>query len=151
MRRFVVTTLTRHEVDAQSLYGWLYCARGEMENRIMKQQLALSAGRTSSPRMRANQLRLYFAAFAYVLLCALRRLGLRGTDMARVRCGTIRLRLLKIGARITLGVRQLWLSLSEGYPDAELFKQVLRNLEGIPLFEAPGYGRRPMLHPALRA
>jgi hypothetical protein len=136
--RFVVTTLTAEQASAQYLYETLYCARGEMENRIKEQQLDLFADRTSARTLRANQLRLYFASFAYVLMCALRRLGLEGTDMARAQCGTIRLKLLKIGARITISVRKVWLSLSEGYPYVELFHQVYRNLQLRPLHDPPG-------------
>jgi len=126
------------QADAQTLYEQLYCARGDMENRIKEQQLDLFADRTSSHTMRANQIRLYFASFAYVLVSALRRLGLQDTEMARVQCGTIRLRLLKIGVRITLSVRKVWLSLSEGYPYAELFAHVYRKLQPIPLYRASG-------------
>lgn len=114
--RFVVTSLSISEADAQHLYEVLYCARGEMENRIKEQQLALFADRTSSATMQANQLRLYFASFAYVLMHGLRRLGLHGTEFARAQCHTIRVKLLKIGARINLSVRRVWLSFSESYP-----------------------------------
>ena len=136
--RFVVTSLGAEQADAQTLYEQLYCARGDMENRIKEQQLDLFADRTSSHTMRANQIRLYFASFAYVLVSALRRLGLQDTEMARAQCGTIRLRLLKIGVRITLSVRKVWLSLSQGYPYAELFAQVYRKLQRIPLYSASG-------------
>jgi len=126
--RFVVTSLAREEVEAQPLYEELYCARGEMENRIKEQQLALFADRTSTATLRANQIRLYFSSFAYTLMNALRRLGLEGTEMARAQCQTIRLRLLKIGARINITVRKVWLSFSESYPHAALFTRVLANL-----------------------
>jgi Transposase DDE domain group 1 len=96
--RFVVTSLSRSEIDARTLYEDIYCARGEMENRIKEQQLDLFADRTSAATMRANQLRLWFASFAYVLLEALRRIGLRHTQFATATCGTIRLKLLEIGA-----------------------------------------------------
>ncbi len=130
--RFVVTSLPRQEADAQTLYEQLYCARGDMENRIKEQQLALFADRTSSATFRANQIRLYFASFAYVLVSALRRLGLKGTELARAQSDTIRLKLLKIGARVTISVRRVWLSLSEGYPYAGLFARVLANLRHWP-------------------
>ena len=84
--RFVVTDLSVEEIDAQRLYEKAYCARGDMENRIKEQQLALFADRTSTATLRANQLRLYFSSFAYVLVCALRRLGLQGTELARAQC-----------------------------------------------------------------
>ena len=95
--RFVVTSLAREEHEARHLYEKLYCARGEMENRIKECQLELYADRTSAHTMRANQLRLWFAAMAYVLICAVRRIGLKHTQFARAACGTIRLKLLKIG------------------------------------------------------
>jgi hypothetical protein len=94
--RFVVTSLTREEHEARHLYEKLYCARGEMENRIKECQLDLYADRTSAHTMRANQLRLWFASMAYVLIGALRRIGLAHTQFARASCGTIRLKLLKI-------------------------------------------------------
>ena len=94
--RFVVTSLAREEHEARHLYEKLDCARGEMENRIKECQLDLYADRTSAHTMRANQLRLWFASMAYVLICALRRIGLAQTQFARASCGTIRLKLLKI-------------------------------------------------------
>jgi hypothetical protein len=131
--RFVVTSLNRAQADARTLYEDLYCARGDMENRIKEQQLDLFADRLSTQTLRANQLRLYFASFAYVLVCTLRRLGLRETDLARAQCGTIRQHLLKIGAQIRVSVRKIWVSFSESYPDAELFAQVLENIQAVPL------------------
>ena len=92
--RFVVTSLGAERMAARALYEEVYCARGDMENRIKEQQLALFADRTSAQTMRANQLRLYFASFAYALLELLRRWGLSGTRLARAQCGTIRLKLL---------------------------------------------------------
>jgi hypothetical protein len=131
--RFVVSNISTHKLDARALYEDLYCARGEMENRIKEQQLALFADRTSSHEMRANQLRLYFSSFAYVLMQALRRLGLEGTSMAKAQCQTIRLKLFKIGTRIRISVRKVWLSFSESYPFAALFQQVLDKLLKIPI------------------
>ena len=98
--RFVVTSLGREKIDARGLYEDLYCARGEMENRIKECQLDLFADRTSSATMQANQLRLWFASMAYVLLSELRRIALRHTQFADATCGTIRLKLLKIGALV---------------------------------------------------
>ena len=95
--RFVVTSLRRAEAEARHLYETVYCARGEMENRIKECQLDLFADRTSAATMRANQLRLWFASAAYALMCALRRIGLAHTQFAAATCGTIRLRLLKVG------------------------------------------------------
>ena len=114
--RFVVTSLTADRIDTQSLYERLYCARGEMENRIKECQLDLFADRTSAATMKANQLRLWFASMAYVLLCALRRIGLEGTQFAKATCGTIRLKLLKIGAQIRVSVRRVKLAMASGCP-----------------------------------
>ena len=131
--RFVVTSLSAKTLDAPALYEDLYCARGDMENRIKEQQLALFADRTSTHEMRANQLRLYFSSFAYVLVQTLRRLGLAGTSLAKAQCDTIRLKLFKIGAHIRLSVRRVWIAFSESYPYAELFRQILGKLQRIPL------------------
>ena len=125
--RFVVTNLGAEEWQAQRLYEELYCARGEMENRI-KEQLSLFAGRVSAETMRANQLRVYFAAAAYVLMHGLRRLGLKGTELERAQATTIRLRLLKIGAQVRITARKVWLSMASSYPLQRLFRQVHQNL-----------------------
>lgn len=114
--RFVVTSLSRETVQARKLYEDIYCARGEMENRIKECQLDLFADRTSTATMRANQLRLWFASMAYVLLCALRRIGLEGAKLARATCGTIRLRLLKIGALVTISVRRIRIAMASACP-----------------------------------
>jgi hypothetical protein len=129
--RFVVTSLSAAEIDAGTLYEQRYCARGDMENRIKEQQLWLFADRTSCATMRANQLRLWFSSVAYTLMQALRRLGLRGTRLAKAQCGTIRLKLLKIGAQIRVTVRKVWVSFSESYPYQPLFRQVYENLVGL--------------------
>jgi len=126
--RFVVTSLSVAQYDARTLYEDVYCARGEIENRIKEQQLGLFADRTSAATLRANQLRLYWSSVAYVLLAALRRIGLAGTALARAQCTTIRLKLLKIGARIRITVRKVWLALATGCPHAALFAQVHANL-----------------------
>jgi len=131
--RFAVTSLSPERIDGRALYEDLYCARGDMENRIKEQQLDLFADRTSAATMRANQLRLYLSSAAYMLMHALRRLGLKDTPMAHAQCGTIRLKLLKIGARIRLTVRNVRVSMSEAYPWAETFALILRNLQSIPL------------------
>ena len=114
--RFVVTSLMPAEAEARWLYETIYCARGEMENRIKECQLDLFADRTSAASMRANQLRLWFASAAYVLLCALRRIGLAHTQFAAATCGTIRLRLLKIGALVRLSVRRIHIAMASGFP-----------------------------------
>lgn len=126
--RFVVTSLSAEEFDARLLYEDVYCARGEMENRIKEQQLCLFADRTSCATMRANQLRLWLSSVAYTLLMALRQFGLQGTEMARARCDTIRLKLLKWGAVVRTTVRRVWISLSESWPYQQVFAQVVENL-----------------------
>ena len=136
--RFVVTNLPAARAGAKRLYERLYCARGDIENRIKEQQLGLFADRTSAATLRANQLRLYFASFAYVLLHALRRLGLKGSALAHAQCTTIRLKLLKIGARLKITVRKVWLSFSESYPYARDFAQILARLQNQPLWAASG-------------
>jgi hypothetical protein len=103
-----------------------------MENRI-KEQLMLFADRTSTAFLRSNQIRLYFSSLAYVLMQALRRLGLRGTELAQAQCSTIRLKLLKIGALVRVTVRKVWLSLAGGYPYIALFAQVHAQLRAVPL------------------
>jgi hypothetical protein len=119
--RFVVTSLKPAEAEARHLYEAIYCARGEMENRIKECQLDLFADRTSAATMRANQLRLWFASAAYVLLCALRRIGLAHTQLATATCGTIRLRLPKIGALVRVSVRRVSVAMASGCPfQAEL-------------------------------
>jgi len=129
--RFVVTSLSPPAWEARALYEELYCARGEMENRI-KEQLWLFADRTSTAWLRSNQVRLYFSSVAYLLMEALRRLGLAGTELARAQCATLRLKLLKIGAQIRVTVRSVWISLAEGYAYAGLFAQVWAQLRALP-------------------
>ena len=131
--RFVVTSLRAEEYDAQELYEKVYCARGDMENRIKEQQLMLFADRTSTSKMHSNQVRLYFSSLAYVLVQSLRRLGLVDTEMAKAQCDTIRLKLFKIGARIRVTVRKVWVSFAEGYPYKKLFSEVMNNMDKIPI------------------
>jgi hypothetical protein len=119
--RFIVTSLKPAEIDARRLYEVIYCARGEMENRIKECQLDLFADRTSAATMRANQLRLWFASFAYVLVCALRRIGLPHTQFATATCGTIRLKLLKIGALVRVSVRRIMVSMASACPFQQEF------------------------------
>lgn len=119
--RFVVTSLDAQSWAPQQLYEDLYCARGDMENRI-KEQLSLFADRVSAETMQANQIRIYFSAIAYLLVDGLRRLALTGTDMARAQVGTIRLRLLKIGALLRITVRRIWISMAASYPHQQLFQ-----------------------------
>ena len=137
--RFVVTTLLDQTLDvpmveqARQLYEQEYCARGDMENRIKEQQLYLFADRTSSATMRANQLRLYFSSFAYCLLQALRRLALEGTQFAKAQCHTLRDKLLKIGARVRVTVRKVWVSLASCHPWQEAFRIAYAQLQNLPL------------------
>jgi len=130
--RFVVTSLASAEWAVQALYEELYCGRGEMENRI-KEQLMLFADRTSTAYLRSNQIRLYFSSVAYLLMQALRRMGLQGTEWAKAQCTTLRLKLLKIGALIRITVRKVWVSMASGYPYAERFRQVYAQLQAVPL------------------
>lgn len=132
--RFVVTSLSSEAYDAQSLYEDLYCARGEMENRIKEQQLMLFAARTSTAKIHSNQVRLFFSSITYVLLQALRRFGLQDTEMAKAQCSTIRTKLLKIGAQVKITVRKVWVAFAEGYPYQELFFRIQENLNRVPLF-----------------
>jgi hypothetical protein len=119
--RFIVTSLKRKTIDAKTLYERVYCARGEMENRIKECQLDLFADRTSAATRAANQLRLWFSSFAYVLMAALRRLGLQHTELETATCGTLRLKLLKIGARVTVSVRRIKVAMASGCPSQAVF------------------------------
>src|SRR5207244_8858398 len=120
--RFVVTSLARAECKARYLYEKVYCARGDMENRIKECQLDLYADRTSTATMRANQLRLWFASMAYVLICALRRFGLQHTPFAKSTCGTIRLKLLKIGSQVRISVRRIKIAMASACPAAGVWR-----------------------------
>jgi hypothetical protein len=125
--RFVVTSLTGERWAAQPLYEESYCGRGDMENRI-KEQFNLFADRVSAETMRANQMRLYLSAAAYILVSGLRRVGLKGTEMAHAQVATIRTKLLKIGAQIRVSVRKVWVSMASSYPWQGLYQQVWTNL-----------------------
>jgi hypothetical protein len=122
--RFVVTSLTD---ESRKLYEEIYCARGDMENRI-KEQFSLFADRVSAETMRANQMRLYLSAMAYVLVSGLRRLGLKATELAEAQVSTIRTKLLKIGAQIRVTVRKVWVSMASSYPWQSLYQEVWENL-----------------------
>jgi hypothetical protein len=119
--RFIVTSLGAEKHEARQLYEKRYCARGEMENRIKECQLDLFADRTSSHTMQANQLRLWLASFAYVLMSALRRVGLAGARLANATCGTIRLKLLKIGALVKISVRRILFSMASAFPYVDVY------------------------------
>ena len=126
--RFVVTSLGSGEYPAGKLYGKLYCGRGEMENRIKEQQLWLFADRTSSATMRANQLRLWFSSVAYVMMSALRRMGLKGTDMARAQCHNIGVKLLKIGAQVVFSARRIVVRMAGSSPLQQSYMRIVENL-----------------------
>jgi DDE family transposase len=129
--RFIVTSLSLEDIDARELYETVYCARGEMENRIKECQLDLMADRTSAATLRANQLRLWFSSMAYVLLTALRRLALQGTELATATAGTIRLKLLKLGALVTVSVRRIKIAIASACPLKDIFAQAHHRLRPI--------------------
>ena len=131
--RFIVTNLPEDYADPKTLYEKHYCARGDMENRIKEQQLDLFADRTSTHTMRANQLRLWFSSVAYVLMSTLRRVGLNGTSLANATCGTIRLKLLKIGAQIKISVRRILIHFASACPYQDVFRHAWQNLQHYPL------------------
>jgi hypothetical protein len=126
--RFIVTNVHEAFGAARFLYESVYCQRGEMENRLKECQGDLFADRTPAPTMRANQLRLWLSSLAYVLMCAVRRIGLAGTDLERATCGTIRLQLLKIGALVTISVRRVKLAFASACPGREIFMLAQRRL-----------------------
>jgi hypothetical protein len=125
--RFVVTSLGSGDWEGRRLYEELYCARGDMENRI-KEQFSLFADRVSAETMRANQMRLYLSAMAYILVHGLRRVGLKATELSQAQVSTIRTKLLKIGAQIRVTVRKVWVSMASSYPWQDLYQQVWTNL-----------------------
>jgi hypothetical protein len=125
--RFVVTSIAAEQSPAPELYEKLYCARGEIENRI-KEQMYLFADRLSTDEMKGNQLRLYFSALAYTLMEALRRLGLQGTEWAQAQVDTLRRKLLRIGAIVRVSVRRVLLQLSSAYPWKDIFARAFHAL-----------------------
>lgn len=127
--RFVVTSWPIERADAATLYEKVYCARGDMENRIKEQQLYLFADRTSAHTMRANQLRLFFSSIAYILLNELRRVGLAGTKLEHAYVGTIRLKLLKVAVVVTVSVRRIRLAFSSVFPMWQIFRQTLETIK----------------------
>lgn len=126
--RFIVTNVHPAFGAPRFLYENVYCQRGEMENRLKECQGELFADRTPTPTMRANQLRLWLSSLAYVLMCAVRRIGLAGTELAVATCGTIRLKLLKLGARVTISVRRVKLAFASSCPDAAVIVMAARRL-----------------------
>ena len=131
--RFIVTNLPEDYTTQKSLYENIYCARGDMENRIKEQQLDLFADRTSSHTMRANQLRLWFSSFAYVIVNAMRHIALKGTRMAKATCGSIRLKLFKIGAQLKISTRRFFIHFASACPYQDVFQQAWHNLHAYPL------------------
>jgi hypothetical protein len=131
--RFVVTSLSADQHQARALYEKIYCARGEMENRIKECQLDLFADRTSTGTMRANQLRLWLSSMAYILISALRRIALVTTRFADATCGTIRLKLLKIGAQVRISVRRIKFSMASAFPYTDVFRTAWAALDSAAL------------------
>ena len=126
--RFIISNIPASEIPARELYEIQYCGRGEMENRIKEQHLDLHADRTSAHTLRANQLRLWFSTLAYLLVNQLRQIGLAGTELAKATCGTIRLRLLKIGALVRVSVRRVVASMSSAFPLRSLFTLAMQRM-----------------------
>jgi len=126
--RFIVTSLTCEDAEAQELYEKIYCARGDMENRIKECQLDLMADRTSAATLKANQLRLWFSSLAYVLVTALRRIALKGTELQEATAGTIRLKLLKLGALVTVSVRRIKIAIASASPLKTVFARAQTRL-----------------------
>ena len=138
--RFIATNLPEDyampgalPATPKAVYEGLYCARGDMENRIKENQLDLFADRTSAHTMRANQLRLWFSSFAYALLSAMRRHALQQTRMAKSTCGSIRIKLLKIGAQVKIAVRRFYIRLASACPYHDVFAQALRAIQAMPM------------------
>jgi hypothetical protein len=130
--RFVATSLKKSETNAAIVYEDVYCPRGEMENRIKETQLYLFGTRASAQTIRANQIRLFFSAVAYMLVQAIRALALHGTELADARADTIRAKLFKIGARVEISVRKVWIAFSSAYPYAQTFRSAVANLLAAP-------------------
>jgi Transposase DDE domain group 1 len=135
--RFVVTNLPKAgfgqgELGAQKVYEEIYCGRGDMENILKQQTLDLGADRMSTHYMASNQLRLWLATFAYMLIERLRALTLSGTELARATAGTIRVKLLKVAAVVHVSVRRVYLQMSSTFPMQELFGLCLKRLKEVP-------------------
>jgi len=131
--RFVVTSLPNDLFEKRYLYEDVYCARGEMENRIKEQQLDLFGTRTSCHSFRGNEIRLWLSAAAHLLVVGLRRFGLAGTELARAQASTLRVKLLKIGAQVRVSARRVYIQLSTAYPRKDLFAIVAQRLRAPPL------------------
>ena len=131
-RHLIVTSWSTHQISPAKLHSEYYCPRGEMENRIKESQLDLFSDRTSTHEFRSNQLRLWFSTFAYLLMQLLREHGLSATELANAPVGTIRLRLLKIGAQVRLSVRRVVIALSRSWTEESLFQHVYQRLQKLP-------------------
>jgi hypothetical protein len=131
-RHFVVTSYSAAEIAPGKLHEDYYCPRGEMENRIKEHQLDLFSDRTSTHEFESNQLRLWFSSLAYVLMQALRQHVLVGTELANAQCGTIRLKLLKIGVQVRFSVRRIVIAISSHWGGRPLFEQAYRRLQQLP-------------------
>lgn len=130
--RFIVTSLSESDFPAGMLYEGVYCARGDMENRIKEQQLDLYADRTSTGTLQANQLRLYLSSIAYCMLNDLREMGLKRTRLAKAQCGTIRTRLMKVGAIVRVSVRRVFIQMASSQPYQDVFAAAWQCLRGSP-------------------
>jgi hypothetical protein len=126
--RFICTNLSKETFEAKSLYQDFYCQRGDMENRIKEQKIDLYSARVSTEMLKSNQLRLYFSSIAYIVLNDLRRLGLKDTHLSSAQCCTIRLKLLKIGAKVKLSLSRIFVSFTSSYPFQSIFEKVYSNL-----------------------
>jgi len=127
--RFIVTSYAMHEMGGAELYEFEYCARGEMENRIKEKQLDLFGTRTSCTPLRANQLRVWFSAVAYTLMVEFRRIALAGTKLNRAQAKTIRVRLLKVAARVRVSARRVYVQFSSVFPMREVLEQAFANIQ----------------------
>ena len=132
--RFVVTSLPNRHFEKRFVYEGLYCARGEMENRIKEEQLGLFGDRASCHTFRGNEIRIWLSATAHLLIVGLRTLGLHDTELARAQASTIRIKLFKVGAQVTVSVRRVYVQMSSAYPLKELFRTIARRLRGPPAF-----------------
>lgn len=130
--RFVVTSVPASKLPPGKLYTEKYCPRGDMENRIKEQQLELFSDRTSTHSFEGNQLRLWFSAIAYVLMQAFRQQGLANTSLESATVGTIRILLLKLGARVLSSVRRVLISISSSCPYQDIFTIAYQRIQSLP-------------------
>jgi len=135
--RFVVTSLAADKAPAKELYERDYCGRGNMENRIKEQQMCLFADRTSAATMRANQIRLYLSTIAYTMMLMTRTLALKGTALEQAMASTVREKILKIGARVSVSARKVWVSFSSAFPLQEIFAMAYDRLASLARWSGP--------------